>query len=56
VLDFQLIEKAIFIASGGLFKEHGLPASIRADNGVPVASPNSLFVTCTSVQLAYGCV
>src|SRR5690348_8482132 len=26
-----------------LFKERGLPASIRSDNGVPFASPNSLF-------------
>jgi transposase InsO family protein len=26
-----------------LFKERGLPASMRSDNGVPFASPNSLF-------------
>ncbi len=26
-----------------LFKERGLPAAIRSDNGVPFASPNSLF-------------
>jgi hypothetical protein len=26
-----------------LFKERGLPGSIRSDNGVPFASPNSLF-------------
>jgi putative transposase len=26
-----------------IFKDFGLPASIRTDNGVPFASPNSLF-------------
>jgi len=26
-----------------LFKEYGLPAAIRTDNGVPFASPNALF-------------
>lgn len=26
-----------------LFKERGLPAAIRSDNGVPFASPNALF-------------
>jgi len=26
-----------------IFKEYGLPAAIRSDNGVPFASPNSLF-------------
>lgn len=26
-----------------LFREHGLPAAIRTDNGVPFASPNALF-------------
>ena len=26
-----------------LFREHGLPAAIRSDNGVPLASPNGLY-------------
>jgi transposase InsO family protein len=26
-----------------LFRERGLPAAIRSDNGVPFASPNALF-------------
>jgi putative transposase len=26
-----------------IFKDFGLPAAIRTDNGVPFASPNSLF-------------
>jgi len=26
-----------------LFKEHGLPAAIRSDNGLPFASPNGLY-------------
>src|SRR6476661_4903030 len=32
-----------FTAFARLFKERGLPTSIRSDNGVPFASPNSLF-------------
>lgn len=32
-----------FTAFEQLFKERGLPAAIRSDNGVPFASPNSLF-------------
>ena len=30
-------------AFGRLFKERGLPAAIRSDNGVPFASPNGLY-------------
>ncbi len=36
-------ESLAFTAFGRLFKERGLPASIRSDNGVPFASANSLF-------------
>jgi transposase InsO family protein len=36
-------EALAFTAFERLFKERGLPASIRSDNGVPFASPNSLF-------------
>jgi hypothetical protein len=36
-------ESLAFTAFERLFKERGLPASIRSDNGVPFASPNSLF-------------
>jgi len=36
-------EKPAFTAFERLFKERGLPASIRSDNGVPFASPNGLF-------------
>jgi transposase InsO family protein len=32
-----------FTAFERLFKDHGLPWSIRSDNGVPFASANSLF-------------
>ncbi len=32
-----------FTAFESLFKERGLPAAIRSDNGVPFASPNALF-------------
>jgi transposase InsO family protein len=32
-----------FTAFESLFKERGLPAAIRSDNGVPFASPHSLF-------------
>jgi transposase InsO family protein len=36
-------EKFAFTAFEGLFRERGLPQSIRSDNGVPFASPNGLF-------------
>jgi transposase InsO family protein len=36
-------EALAFTAFERLFQERGLPASIRSDNGVPFASPNSLF-------------
>jgi len=36
-------EALAFTAFERLFKERGLPGSIRSDNGVPFASPNSLF-------------
>jgi integrase-like protein len=36
-------ESLAFTAFEHLFKERGLPSSIRSDNGVPFASPNSLF-------------
>jgi transposase InsO family protein len=36
-------EQAAFTAFERLFKERGLPHAIRSDNGVPFASPNSLF-------------
>ena len=36
-------EALAFTAFARLFKERGLPASMRSDNGVPFASPNSLF-------------
>src|SRR5712672_1427808 len=36
-------EALAFTAFERLFKERGLPASMRSDNGVPFASPNSLF-------------
>ncbi len=36
-------EKPAFAAFERLFRERGLPASIRSDNGVPFASPNGLF-------------
>src|SRR6266478_1468004 len=38
-----LCEALAFTAFERLFKERGLPGSIRSDNGVPFASPNSLF-------------
>jgi transposase InsO family protein len=36
-------ENSAFTAFESLFKERGLPAAIRSDNGVPFASPHSLF-------------
>jgi len=36
-------EELAFPAFEQLFKERGLPAAIRSDNGVPFASPNGLF-------------
>jgi transposase InsO family protein len=36
-------ESLAFTAFQRLFQERGLPGSIRSDNGVPFASPNSLF-------------
>jgi transposase InsO family protein len=36
-------EELTFTAFRQLFAERGLPAAIRSDNGVPFASPNSLF-------------
>jgi transposase InsO family protein len=36
-------EGTAFTAFESLFKERGLPGAIRSDNGVPFASPNSLF-------------
>jgi transposase InsO family protein len=36
-------EEAAFTAFESLFRERGLPAAIRSDNGVPFASPNALF-------------
>jgi transposase InsO family protein len=36
-------EDLAFTAFERLFQERGLPAAIRSDNGVPFASPNSLF-------------
>jgi putative transposase len=37
------IETYAFAVFEGVFKEFGLPDAIRTDNGVPFASPNSLF-------------
>jgi transposase InsO family protein len=36
-------EETTFQAFEQLFRERGLPAAIRSDNGVPFASPNALF-------------
>ena len=36
-------EETAFLAFDSLFKERGLPAAIRSDNGVPFSSPSSLF-------------
>ena len=36
-------EELAFTAFERLFQERGLPGAIRSDNGVPFASPNSLF-------------
>ncbi len=36
-------EDSAFTAFESLFKERGLPTAIRSDNGVPFASPHSLF-------------
>lgn len=35
--------ESAFTAFESLFKERGLPVAIRSDNGVPFASPNSLY-------------
>ena len=46
-------EAGAFSAFQHLFREHGLPAALRSDNGLPFASPNSLttFPSC----LCGGC-
>ena len=36
-------ERPAFTAFDRLFKERGLPRTIRSDNGLPFASPNGLF-------------
>jgi transposase InsO family protein len=36
-------EDTAFTAFERMFRERGLPAAIRSDNGVPFASPNALF-------------
>lgn len=36
-------EETAFTAFESLFKQRGLPAAVRSDNGVPFASPNALF-------------
>src|SRR5262250_3551952 len=36
-------ERFAFTAFDRIFKEFGLPAAIRTDNGVPFASPNALY-------------
>src|ERR1700743_2035982 len=36
-------EEYAFTVFEGFFKDFGLPKAIRSDNGVPFASPNSLF-------------
>lgn len=36
-------EEPVIVAFERLFRERGLPAAIRSDNGVPFASPNGLF-------------
>ena len=36
-------EKGAFEACRQLFRERGLPAAIRSDNGLPCASPNGLY-------------
>lgn len=36
-------EQRVFDAFRRLFVEHGLPAAIRSDNGLPFASPNGLY-------------
>ena len=36
-------EETAILAFEQLFRERGLPANIRSDNGVPFASPNALF-------------
>lgn len=40
-------EETAFTAFETLFRERGLPAAIRSDNGVPFASPNALFQLST---------
>ncbi len=37
------LPKPAIAAFEQLFRERGLPAAIRSDNGVPFASPNALF-------------
>ena len=36
-------EAPVLEAFGRLFQDHGLPAAIRSDNGLPFASPNGLY-------------
>ncbi|APO76071.1 IS481 family insertion sequence transposase protein [Rhizobium etli 8C-3] len=36
-------EQGVFEAFRRIFTEHGLPAAIRSDNGLPFASPNGLY-------------
>ena len=36
-------EGPVIEAFAGLFRQHGLPAAIRSDNGLPFASPNGLY-------------
>ena len=36
-------EVPVIEAFAGLFRQHGLPAAIRSDNGLPFASPNGLY-------------
>ena len=43
VKPWNLPVKLLLLRPLSLFKERGLPCSIRSDNGVPFASPNSLF-------------
>jgi hypothetical protein len=45
-------EQGAFTAFARLFKERGLPQSIRSDNGVPFASPNGSFAPLPATFLA----